>query len=116
MRTHTHAAPALSVCVLLLLPPQDKCTGLYIAAQNGHKDVAELLLERNADVNSVNGPVRWGGGGLLYFVFGCWSMCVCVYLVCVCCGGGGHGCCVLSRVLGNVYSYLMFRLCVDAKI
>ncbi len=73
---------------MLLLPPQDKWTALSIAVQEGHKDVAELLLERNADVNSVTGPVSadgcagggreggWGGGRLLCFIFGCWSMCV----------------------------------------
>ena len=115
---------------MLLLPPQDNRTGLWIAAWKGHKDVAELLLERNADVNSVNGPVSadgcagggreggWGGGGLLSFFLGCWSMCVCVYLVCVCWGGGGTVVAFCFCVLGNVYSYLylMLRLCVDAKI
>jgi len=102
-RARTHARGACPVCLcVLLLPPQAKCTALFRAAQNGHKDVAELLLERNADVNSVNGPVSadgcagggreggWGGGRLLCFIFGCWSMCVCVYLVCVCWGGGAR--------------------------
>ena len=46
---------------MLLLPPQDKWTALSIAVQEGHKDVAELLLERNADVNSVTGPVSADG-------------------------------------------------------
>ena len=57
-RARTHARGACPVCLcVLLLPLQAKCTGLYIAARKGHKDVAELLLDRNADVNSVNGKV-----------------------------------------------------------
>ena len=101
-RARTHARGACPVCLcVLLLPPQDQYTVLHMATQKGHKDVVELLLERNADVNSVDavsadgcaGGGReggWGGGGLLSFFLGCWSMCVCVYLVCVCWGGGAR--------------------------
>jgi hypothetical protein len=78
-RTHTHAAPALSVCVLLLLPPQDKNTPLHWAAIIGHKDVAELLLGHKADVNSV-GKVSapWGGGRGFVCVCVCVCLCMCV--------------------------------------
>jgi hypothetical protein len=31
---------------------QDGTTGLYTAALNGHKDVGQLLLENNANVNA----------------------------------------------------------------
>ena len=115
---------------MLLLPPQNNCTALLIAASKGHKDVAELLLERNADVNSVNGPVSadgcagggreggWGGGGLLYCCFRV-LVNVCVYVTSVrVLGGGGTVVACCFCVLGIVYSYLylMLRLCVDAKI
>jgi hypothetical protein len=39
---------------VLLLPPQEKNTPLHLAADKGHKDVAELLLGHKADVNSVD--------------------------------------------------------------
>jgi hypothetical protein len=32
---------------------QDGATGLYMAALNGHKDVVQLLLELNADINAA---------------------------------------------------------------
>ena len=54
-RARTHARGACPVCLcVLLLPPQDKNTPLHWAADQGHKDVAELLLGHKADVNSVN--------------------------------------------------------------
>ncbi len=103
-RARTHARGACPVCLcVLLLPPQGKATALHKAAEMGHKDVAELLLERNADVNSNTegwvsadgcaGGIGRGGGvgeGCCIVAFGCWSMCVCVYLVCVCWGGGAR--------------------------
>ena len=61
-RAHTHARGACPVCLrVLLLPPQFRYSALHVAAAEGHKDVAELLLERNADVNSVTGPVSADG-------------------------------------------------------
>jgi hypothetical protein len=97
-RTRTHARGACPVCLcVLLLPPQKNCTALLIAASNGHKDVAELLLERNADVNSVNGPVSadgcarggvgWGKVVVFYFRV-LVNVCVCVSSVRVLWGGG----------------------------
>ena len=99
----------LRLCVLLL-PPQYNNAPLHLAALFGKEAVAELLLRHKADVNMVGqvsadgcaGGGReggGGGGGLLCFFSGCWSMCVCVYLVCVC-WGGGHGCCVLFLCVG----------------
>jgi hypothetical protein len=38
----------------LCWPWQDGGNGLYLAALNGHKDVGQLLLENNADVNAKN--------------------------------------------------------------
>ncbi len=79
----------LRLCVLLP-PPQFKNAPLHIAAYCGKEAVAELLLRHKADVNMVGqvsadgcagGGVGWGGRGggeLLYFFLGCWSMCVCV--------------------------------------
>ena len=75
---------------VLLLPPQALATPLHYAAYHGKEAVAELLLRHKADVNMVGqvsadgcagGGVGWGGRGggeLLYFFLGCWSMCVCV--------------------------------------
>ena len=34
-----------------MLSPQDGFTPLYVASQNGHSQVAELLLGKGADVN-----------------------------------------------------------------
>ena len=34
-----------------MLPSQDGATPLYIASQNGHSQVAELLLSKGANVN-----------------------------------------------------------------
>ena len=65
--THTHARGACPVCLcVLLLPPQFKNTPLHWAAQEGHKDVAELLLGHKADVNSVGNVSadECAGGGL----------------------------------------------------
>ena len=33
---------------------QDGCTALHHAASSGHTEVARLLLERGADINSQN--------------------------------------------------------------
>ena len=73
---------------MLLLPPQDKYAPLHVAAILGHKDVAELLLGRKADVNSVDEVSADG-----------------------CAGGGreeagvGEGCCMLFLECWCVYIY-----------
>ena len=95
---------------MLLLPPQFRSTALHVAAEHGHKDVAELLLQRNADVNGVT----WGKVVVFYFRV-LVNVCVCVSSVRVL-GGGGTVVAFCFCVFGNVYSYLMLRLCVDAKI
>ena len=43
-----------------LLTPQSNTTPLHKAAENGHTAMAELLLNKGADVNAVD-EVRWGG-------------------------------------------------------
>ena len=74
-RARTHARGACPVCLcVLLLPPQSKDTPLHAAAQQGHKDVAELLLGHKADVNSVDevsadGCAGGGRGGGLFECF-----------------------------------------------
>ncbi len=79
---------------MLLLPPQGKSTPLHVAADSGHKDVAELLLGHKADVNSVDdvsadGCAKGGGGGVGFLsIF--FPLRVCEYLVCVCWGGGAR--------------------------
>ena len=115
-RARTHARGACPVCLcVLLLPPQGKATALHKAAEMGHKDFAELLLERNADVNSVTavsadgcaGGGReggWGGGGLLYCGFRVLvNVCVCVSSVRVL--GGGARLLRFVQSVGNVYLY-----------
>ena len=79
-RARTHARGACPVCLcVLLLPPQFKDTPLHRALQEGHKDVAELLLGHKADVNRV-GKVSapWGGGRGFVCVCVCVCLCMCV--------------------------------------
>ncbi len=58
--------------------------------------------------------VGWGKVVVFYFRV-LVNVCVCVSSVRVF-GGGGTVVAFCFCVLGNVYSYLMLRLCVDAKI
>ena len=54
-----HYSLILTISLLLLislsiLHVQDGCTPLYLASQNGHMAVVQLLLQRQADVNICN--------------------------------------------------------------
>jgi ankyrin repeat protein len=47
--------------------PQDGCTSLHLAANEGHSEVVKLLLEAGSDITVKSGPVSGrsvGDGGL----------------------------------------------------
>ena len=95
---HVYICGACPVCLcVLLLPPQDKYAPLHLAAILGHKDVAELLLGRKADVNSVDevsaDGCAGGGVGCLCVFFPLRGMAV------------GEGCCILFLECWCVYIY-----------
>ena len=46
-----HYVSTMYKLVQLILPVQDGHTALYFASDNGHEQVVELLLRREADVN-----------------------------------------------------------------
>ena len=63
----------MHVCIYIYMHIQDGWTSLFMASQNGHQDVVQLLIKHDADVNHAAEV----------------CMCVCMFSFfcgwCVCC-------------------------------